>query len=73
MSKRLQLKIGIDSVEYIMVSLMLYAVTPVRAITRTNDLDRFPNIDRSSCHITLIRYDLSVPAVSIIIICNTTT
>jgi hypothetical protein len=52
---------------------MLYAATPVGAITRTGVPDRFPDIDRSRCRIALIRYDLPVPAVPMIMIRNAST
>ncbi len=70
MSKKLRLKIGINSVKCIVVLLMLYAATPIGEITRISDLDQFSDIDQSSCHITLIRYDLPIPAVPIIMIHN---
>ena len=71
-SKQLLL-IGMDSVEWIVDPLMLYAATPVGAITRTGVSDRFPDIDRSRCRIALIRYDLPVPAVPMIMIRNAST
>ena len=67
------LLIDMDSVEWIVELLMLYAATPVGAITRTGVPNRFPDIDRSRCRIALMRYDLPVPVVLIIIIRNAST
>ncbi len=62
-----------NSIEWIIEPLILYAATPVETITKTGVLNRFLDIDQSHCHIALMRYNLPVSAVPMIMICNAST